>query len=256
MASQIQFPLRAPSWLRAKPVALIFLLLLTGSSGWAEDITTKSGKTYENVTNVVTVWNGISFAYTLPHGTYHATVLLSELSDDVKNKYYDPFEAGLAYARLNRPITLALNSAFRFSSLEGAKQKAAREHKLLGFIMVWDVMFGVNSRPMGWGSNDQLAHFYTAFNNSLVLVFVRHEDELNQVPASVGKGFFGPEEGGHAPNMAVVTEDASEFICEIPLGMGIDSQSLGANREPVFRAKIQEIKKFLANHKAAPAPPK
>jgi len=40
---------------------------------------------------------------------------------------------------------------------------------------------------MRWGANSDLAHFYTAFNNSLVLVFVRHEDELNQVPESVRK---------------------------------------------------------------------
>ena len=220
------------------------------------DITTKSGKTYENVTNVVTVAGGISFSYTLPHGTYRVTVPVGELSDDTKSRYYDPFEAGLVLARQNRLIMLSLNSAFRLSNLEAAKQKAAREHRPLGFIMVWDVMFGHNSRPMGWGSNDQLAHFFTVFNNALVLVFVRHEDELNQVPDSVKKGFFSPAEGGHAPNMAVVTSDASEFICEIPLGIGADGQSFGTNREPVFRAGIQAIKKFPADQKAAPAAPK
>jgi hypothetical protein len=252
VARQISFATGIARWLRTKPVTLIFLLLLIASSGQAEDLTTKSGKTYENVTNVVSVGNGISFSYTLPHGTYRATVPLSELPDEVKDKYYDPFEAGLASARQNRLITLSLKSAFRLSDMEAAKQKAAREHKPLGFVMVWDVMFGA-SRPMGWGANDELAHFYTVFNNGLVLVFVRHEDELNQVPESVRKGFFGPEEGGHAPNMAVVTEDASQFICEIPLGMGSNGNSLGANREPVFRDKIQVIKKFLADHKAAPA---
>ena len=249
MTPHISCPPRTGRRLRVRPVSLILLLLLTRWSGRAEDITTKSGKTYANVTNIVTGGYGISFSYTLPHGTYRATVLAGDLPEDVKSKYYDPFEAGLINARQNRLITLTLNSAFRLSNLEVARQRAAREHKPLGFIMVWDVMFAIPSRPMGWGSNDQLAHFYTAFNNSLVLVFVRHEDELNLVPDSVKKGFFGPEEGGHAPNMAVVTDDASEFICEIPLGMGSNNQSVGTDREPVFRAKIQEIKKFLADRK-------
>ena len=253
MTPHIPSPLLIARRLGQKLVPLIFLLLLAWLSVQAEDITTKSGKTYENVTNVVSSGGGISFSYTLPHGTYRATVPVGELPEDVKSKYYDPFEAGLSYARLNRPITLTLNSAFRLSSLEAARQKAGREHKPLGFIMVWDVMFGIPSRPMGWGSNDQLAHFYMAFNNSMVLVFVRHEDELNLAPDSVKKGFFGPEEGGHAPNMAVVTEDASEFICEIPLGMGSNNQSVGTDREPVFRAKIQEIKKFVADRKGKEA---
>jgi hypothetical protein len=233
----------------------ILLLLLSGAlRGRAENITTKSGKTYENVTNIVNAGNGISFSYTLPSGTYRVKVLFSDLPDEVKSKYYDPFEEGLVNARVNRPISLALNSAFRLSNLEAAKQKATREHKPLGFIMVWDVMFGGTSYPMGSGANNDLAHFYTAFNSSLVLVFVRHEDELDKVPAAVRKGFFGPEEGGHAPNMAVVSEDASEFICEIPLGVGADGKSTGASREPVFQTKIGEIKKFLA--KGKPAAPK
>jgi hypothetical protein len=253
MNSQSRFPLRKTHWPGAGQIATIFLLLLiVGLSGRAENITTKSGKTYENVTNIVSIGNGISFSYTLPGGTYRAKVLFSDLPDEVKSKYYDPFEEGLANARLNRPISLTLNSALRLSNLEVARQRAAREHKPLGFIMVWDVMFGGASYPMDWGANNDLAHFYVAFNNSLVLVFVRHEDELDKVPASVKKGFFGPDEGGHAPNMAVVTEDASEFICEIPLGMGANGKSTGATREPVFRAKIQEIKKFLASRKSAP----
>jgi hypothetical protein len=253
VAFPIPFPVRAARRLRAGSVTLIFFLLLTGMSGRAEDLTTKSGKTYQNVTNIVTVGTGISFSYTLPHGTYRATVPVSDLPDEVKEKYYDPFEAGLALARQNRPIKLSLNSAFRLSNLDAAREKAAREHKPLGFIMVWDSMFGYNSRPMGWGSNNELAHFFTAFNNSLVLVFVRHEDELNLVPDSVKKGFFSPAEGGHAPNMAVVSEDASKFICEIPLGMSADGQSFGTNREPVFRRDIQLIKKFLADQETKPA---
>lgn len=252
MIPQKPFLERKRCRLRAGLIVSIFFLLLSGRlCGRAENLTTKSGKTYENVTNIVNAGNGISFSYTLPSGTYRAKVLFSDLPDELKSKYYDPFEEGLVNARANRPISLALNSAFRLSNLEAAKQKAAREHKPLGFILVWDVMFGGTSYPMGSGANNDLAHFYAAFNSSLVLVFVRHEDEVDKVPTAVGKGFFGPEEGGHSPNMAVVSEDASEFICEIPLGIGADGKSVGASREPVFRAKIAEIKKFLAKGKPA-----
>ena len=50
--------------------------------------------------------------------------------------------------------------------------------------------------------------------------------------------------------MAVVTEDCSQFVCEIPLG-GKDSN--GTIREQVFRKKIEDIKKFLEKRNGMPA---
>jgi hypothetical protein len=159
----------------------------------------------------------------------------------------DPYEEGLHLARQNKPITLGLRNAFRLANLEAARKKAREEKKPIGFIMTWDSMFGTGE-PMGQGSRDALAGFYTVFNKALVLVFVRHEDELEKVPEAVNKGFSGPEEGGWAPNMAVVTEDGSEFICEIPMG---GEHSDGRIREQVFRKKIADIKKFVASRKAS-----
>jgi hypothetical protein len=101
----------------------------------------------------------------------------------------------------------------------------------------------VPGHPMSKGGNGALAHFYSAFNNSLVLVFVSHERELDKIPDAVKKGFFGHDEGGFAPNMAVVSPDCSQFICEIPLG-GKDSN--GQIRDQIFRQKIAVIKKFVA----------
>jgi hypothetical protein len=85
------------------------------------------------------------------------------------------------------------------------------------------------------------------FRDNLVLVVVRHEDELGKVPDAVKTGFSGPEEGGFAPNMAVVTADCSQFVCEIPYG-GKDSN--GQIREQIFRQKIAVIKKFLKSQNA------
>jgi len=64
----------------------------------------------------------------------------------------------------------------------------------------------------------------------------------------VRKGFSGPDEGGFAPNMAVVTADCSQFVCEIPLG---GNNSDGQIREQIFRQKIAVIKKFVESQGAS-----
>ena len=143
------------------------------------------------------------------------------------------------------------NAPAPLSQLEEAKAKAIKENKPLGFVMVWDMFFKEPGNPMGPGSINAMAHFYQVFNDNLVLVFARHEDELGQVPDSVKKGFFGPEEGGFAPNLCAVSPDASEYICEIPMG---GANTPGTVREPIFREKIKVIKDYQAAHPAAPAP--
>jgi hypothetical protein len=186
----------------------------------------------------VTESNGVMKGVTIP---YHKVPV------DVQEKYhYDPYAFGFALARQNQWVVMTPNMAYSLATLDAAKAKAKAENKPLGFIMVWDSMFNRRNRPMGFG---QLAHFYEVFHDNLVLVFVHHENELDKVPDAVKLGFFGPDEGGFAPNMAVVTPDCQNFICEIPLGGGKDSN--GATREPVFRQKIEVIKKYL---KSQPKP--
>jgi hypothetical protein len=214
----------------------------------ADDIRTLDGKTYLSVTNVKVMPNEIVFPNPEAPAVSRVRIPFSKLPDELKKKYnYDPFGEGFYLARQNKPTNLKLNSAFRLASLELAKKKAKEEKKLLGFIMVWDSMFQP-AQPMGRGGPNDLAGFYTVFNKALVLVFVRHEDELDKVPDAVKKGFNGPEEGGWAPNMAVVTEDCSEFICEIPLG---GEKSDGSVREQVFRKKIADIKAFQQKRTAS-----
>lgn len=65
---------------------------------------------------------------------------------------------------------------------------------------------------------------------------------------AVKTGFNGPEEGGFAPNMAVVTADCAQFVCEIPYG-GTDSN--GAIRDQIFRQKIAVTK---TSRKSRPFP--
>ena len=207
----------------------------------AEDITTLDGQTYTDVRDVSAKPKGLFFVVGTGQTMKGVLVPYANLPDDVKEKHHcDAYELVLAFARQNLPLNLTKNLAFSLDNLEAAKKKAKAEKKLLGFIMEWDNFF-IPSRPMGRGSNAGMAHFYDVFHDNLVLVFVRHESELGNVPDAVKTGFNGPEEGGFAPNMAVVTADCSQFVCEIPYG---GNESNGQIREQIFRQKIAAIKKF------------
>jgi hypothetical protein len=208
----------------------------------AGDITTLDGQTYANVRDVMAKPNGLFFVVGTDDSMKGVTVAYTNLTDPVREEYRcDAYDLGLALARQNQAVDLNKNLAFSLDQLEAARKKAKDEHKLLGFIMTWDSFF-VPAHPMGHGSDSALADFYDVFKDSLVLVFVRHENELDKVPAAVKQGFLGPEEGGFAPNMAVVTADGSEFVCEIPYG---GKYADGATREHIFLQKITVIKKFL-----------
>jgi hypothetical protein len=214
----------------------------------AADITTLDGQKYQEVRNVALKPNGLYFTIGLGMEAKGIIVAYTNLPNEIKEQYHcDLFAVGLAFARQNQTVSLNKNVAFSMTNLEAAKKKAKAENKLMGFIMVWD-NFMVPARPMDKGSPGGLAHFYDVFHDALVLVFVRHESELGNVPDAVKTGFNGPEEGGFAPNMAVVTADCSQFVCEIPYG-GKDSN--GAVRDPIFRQKIAVIKDFLKKQAAA-----
>jgi len=226
--------------LKMKPY-LGISLVCAGLAASAADITTLDGQKYEEVRNVTPKHNGLYFTVGSGMDTKGVTVPYTNLPNEIKEQYhYDPFALGLALARENQMVNLSKNMASSLANLEAAKKKAKAENKLLGFIMEWDD-FMVPARPWAKGSPGGLAHFYTVFHDPLVLVFVRHESELGSVPDAVKTGFNGPEEGGFAPNMAVVTADCSQFVCEIPYG-GKDSN--GAIRDQIFRQKTAVIKDF------------
>ena len=225
-------------------------LVCAGLAASAADITTLDGQKYQEVRNVTLKPTGLFFIIGSGMDAKGITVPYTNLPNEIKEQYhYDPFALGLAHARQNQTVNLNKNMAFSMTTLEAAKKKAKAENKLMGFIMVWDSFF-VPAQPMRKGGPDGLAHFYDVFHDALVLVFVRHESELGSVPDAVKTGFNGPDEGGFAPNMAVVTADCSQFVCEIPYG-GKDSN--GAIREQIFRQKIAVIKAFLKKQ-ATPKP--
>jgi len=233
--------------MKTKLICGVVIICLAGMNCKAEDITTLDGKKYENVRDVSVKPDGLFFVVTTEGSVRGVKVPFSNLPDDIKQKYhYDPYESGLALARENRQVYLKKDLASSLANLEAAKEKAKAEHKPIGFIMVWDSFF-VPAYPMGRGSDSGLADFYDVFHDNLVLVFVRHESELGNVPDAVKQGFNGPEEGGFAPNMAVVSSDCSQFICEIPYG---GDHSNGPIREQIFRQKIAVIKKFVESQGA------
>lgn len=222
-----------------------FTIAAAVQSARADDITTLDGQTYENVRDVALKPAGLFFVCGSGNDLHGVTVAYTNLPPDVKEKYhYDPYEMGMSAARQNVRVQLSKGMAFSLDQLDAAKKKAQAEGKMIGFIMVWDEFF-IPSYPMHQGSNSALAHFFETFNKGMVLVLVSHERELGKVPDAVKQGFFGPEEGGYAPNMAVVTADCAKFVCEIPMG-GKDSD--GAVREKVFRDKIAVIKKFAKDN--------
>ena len=230
---------------------LFYVILITSVAGMncpAEDITTLDGQKYENVRDLKVRPDSIFFLVDTEGSVKGVKVPFDNLPDDLKKKYnYDPYEEGFYIARQNHAVNLRKDLAFSLDNLKAAKKKAKAENKMIGFIMEWDSML-VPAQPLGQGSDCGVAHFYDVFHNNLVLVFVRHESELDKVPDAVKQGFNGPEEGGFAPNMAVVTADCSQFICEIPYG-GNDSN--GRIREQIFRQKIAVIKKFVADQESS-----
>jgi hypothetical protein len=164
----------------------------------------------------------------------------------------DRFTAGIEAAK-NAP-NRAVNSgeAFSLGQLEEAKAKAQHEQKPLGFIMMWGQMLDAPASTRLTGGNSALLHFCEAFKDSLVLVFVRHETELQKVPKAVSAGYSSPDEGGVAPNMAVVDSSARELIVEIPCG---GFKGTGADRDAIFQAAAAKIQQWLSYHPAAMATP-
>jgi hypothetical protein len=162
----------------------------------------------------------------------------------------DHFTSALQAAMNGPEMTMAENNAYSLSQLEQAKQEAQQQHKPLGFLMVWGQFFGQPADTRGNDSVSALVHFYQVFHQNLVFVFVRHETELQMVPDAVKKGFFGMEEGGYAPNMAVTDATATDFITEIPY-KHLD----GAGRDEVFAVGARKIDQWLATHpNAMPTP--
>ncbi|HSI15644.1 MAG TPA: hypothetical protein VK961_26595 [Chthoniobacter sp.] len=164
----------------------------------------------------------------------------------------DLFTNGLETAK-NAPVgAVRMTYAFHLDQLETAKAKAQREHKPLGFIMVWNQFFNTRASTRLSGGTNSLLHFCEAFKDSLVLVFVHHENELDKVPRAVAAGFQGPDEGGWAPNMAVVDATVSQLIVEIPCA---GPNGGGAERDAVFKAGAAKIQAWMNTHRTATAAP-
>jgi hypothetical protein len=164
----------------------------------------------------------------------------------------DRFSAGIEAAKNAPNRAVQAGDAFSLDQLEQAKAKAQREQKPLGFIMMWGQMLDAPASTRLTGGNSALLHFCEAFKDSLVLVFVRHETELQKVPKAVSAGYSSPDEGGVAPNMAVVDSTARELIVEIPCG---GFKGTGADRDAIFQAAGAKIQQWLSYHPAATATP-
>lgn len=220
------------------------LLVVNPANCPAEDIVTLDGHKYENVTDLTVKPDAITFTAKYGAGVGMVRVPFKNLSDVYKKKYnYDPFEESLFIAEKNHPVKITMDMAFRVTNIKAAMVKAKAEKKAVGFVLVWDEILNKPCRPMERGSISALAHFYTAFNDNMVLVFVKHnEDELGQVPNSVRTSFLGWQEAAFAPRIAVVSNESSQLICEITYG---GDDATGQDREQILRQKFDEVKQSM-----------
>lgn len=218
-------------------------LLIANLTLYADDIKTIKGKEYKDIQEVKVKADRITFV----NADGPKTLDFLELPEETRIKYnYDPFEGGLARGFLNKLGMIKKTDAFSLSQLEEAKKKATEEKKLLGFVMMWDKFYDKKVLPHDGTSEGAALQFYYTFKDSMVLVFVSHETEIRKTPESVQKGFLGPDEGGFAPNMCVVSADLKDYIVEIPYG---GKESEGKIRHKIFGEKIKVIKEYLEKKK-------
>jgi hypothetical protein len=164
----------------------------------------------------------------------------------------DLFSKGIESAKTAPDRTVQMTDCFSLDQLADAKAKAQREHKPLGFLLVWNQYFGPRASTRLYGGSNALHHFYEAFKDSVVLVFVHHESDLGKVPPAVTAGYGSPDEGGYAPNMAVVDATASELIVEIPCA---GPKGRGADRDAVFKIAAARMQAWMNAHPNAVATP-
>jgi hypothetical protein len=237
--------------IRLPPTLLTWALLaFAGShvSVLGEEITCLDGKVIKDVRNVSAKPDGI----TITTSDGMVGVPFTNLPQYLCRKYgYDPFAAGLYHASHPHRTTNHLTDAYSLDQLDLARAKALSTGKCLGFIVVWGTFFEVEVDPTTEGSSSALAQFQACFQDSLVLVYVRHENQLGNAPEAARRGLMGPDEGGWAPSMAVTDPTVTDYICEIPMG---GPHSDGAIRMQVFRTGIERIKAYLAAHGGSSTP--
>jgi hypothetical protein len=172
--------------MKTKCLLSLTLICFAACRSLADDVTTLDGQTYKDVRDVSPKPKGLFFVTGSGASSVQGvTVAYTNLSQATKDQYHcDPYELAMTFARQNQTVNLSKNLAFSLDQLEAAKKKARDEKKLLGFIMEWDSMLKP-ARPVGDYSDNALAHFYDVFHDNMVLVFVRHEDELGKVPPAV-----------------------------------------------------------------------
>ena len=163
----------------------------------------------------------------------------------------DHFTEWLDLAKSAPVRSLTAADGYSLAQLAEAKAKARAERKPMGFIVVSSKCFGQAYSTRQVGTYAAMAHFYEAFKDPLVLVFVPQES-VNETPPAVKKGLTGADAGNLAPNMAIVDATASELIVEVPCG---GPKADGALRDKIFTAAAACVQQWLGYHPAANAGP-
>lgn len=160
----------------------------------------------------------------------------------------DRFTEGLEAAKSVPEQPVKETDAFNLSQLADAKAQALRDRKPIGFIMTASTMFNKPVTTRVPGGSSALLHFYQAFKDSLVLVFVPVETKVDQLPPAVTAGFTRKEMGGVAPNMTVVDATTNALIVAVPCG---NAKTAGPDRDKVFVIAATAIQRWLSYHPLA-----
>jgi len=158
--------------------------------------------------------------------------------------FIEPLEA----AKTAPARAMTENDAFSLDQLDDAKSKARSERKPLGFVVVTKKCFGQAYTTRQTGGYSALLHFYEAFKDPLVLVFVPSNGEVS-VPGSVARGVkAAATQGVTAPYMVVTDATTAEDIGIIPPG---DIKADGGKRDEIFKIGAAKIQEWLSYHPAA-----
>jgi hypothetical protein len=169
----------------------------------------------------------------------------------------DRFAESLETAKSAPARAMSQNDAFTPEQLSDAIARARSERKQIGFVIVNKKCFGQAYTTRQTSPYAALRHFYEAFKEPLVLVFVPNEGPV-PIPEAAVRGVKAAAGSGlNVPYMVVLDAGATELVGVIPSG---DLKADGEKRDDLFKVGAGKLQEWLSYHPTAlsngpPQPP-
>jgi hypothetical protein len=160
----------------------------------------------------------------------------------------DRFAESLEAAKTAPARAMSQDDAFTPDQLSDAMAKARSERKQLGFVVVSKKCFGQAYTTRQTSGYAALLHFYEAFKEPLVLVFVPSEGQV-PIPEAAVRGVKAAAGGGlNVPYMVVLDAGATELVGVLPSG---DTKADGEKRDELFKVGAAKLQEWLSYHPTA-----